>query len=388
MSRSISGLLFLLALGFTFCDCNRLTAQPPPVGFGTGFEAREVARLNAMLADWKNARLTHARWIQGMLVDPLGFPITEDRWRASQTVLGFDLDGVEKAHLRQAAHERHLKFLKEAEESARAEVKAGRMPATDLLTLQGLVADAEIRKCRDRVGHNPTDQEKAELKKLYIARRAPIKEKYKLLQAKVEAGTASPASLWNCSCELLAADLPLCEKPTDRTNLHASHLKLARDIEKYQRVRCEAGKTSQFDYLVAQDNVLHAEVNLLRDHASGLSKEEESAQLRKLLRQRLETLRQQMKVLEESSTNNPAVVLETAKVSSRLVRVELELADAEARPGHHRRHVEYLAAAEKYASGQADKSAAQKGLYLSLKESRLQAEIDLLREQLKSKPGK
>jgi hypothetical protein len=387
MRRTISGLLFLFALGFAFCDCNRLAAQTPPVGFGTG-EAQIVARLNAMLADWKNVRLVRVKWYHDMLVDPLGFPHPEERWRASQQVLGFELDGVEKAQLRQAAHERHLKFLKEAEESARAEVEAGRMPATDLLTLQSLVVDAEIRKVHDRVGPNPTDQEKAELRKLYIARRAPIKEKYRLLQAKVDAGTESPVILWDCSCALLAADLPLCEKPTDRAKLHAGHLKLARAIESSQRARHEAGKVSQFDYLVARDNVLHAEVNLLRDHASGLSKDEEAAQLRRMLRQRLETLRQQMKVLEESNPNNPAVVLETAKVSSRLVRVELELADAEARLGHHRRHVEVLTAAEKYAFGLADKSAPQRGLYLSLKESRLQAEIDSLREQLKSKPGR
>jgi hypothetical protein len=387
MHRTIAGPLFLVAISILFCP-STATAQVPPVGFGTAGEAQIAARLKAMLADWKNARVAHATWYQGVLVDPLGFPIAEDRWRASQKLLGLELDGVEKAQLRLAAHERHLKFLKEAEQAARAEVQAGRMPVTDLLTLQSLVVDAEIRIVRDRVGTTPTEQEKAELKRLYLARRAPVKEKYKLLQAKVDAGTESPVSLWNCSCELLAADLPLCEKLSDRAGLHAGHLKLAREIETYQKARYEAGKIGQFDYLVARDNVFHAEINLLRDHASGLSKDESATQLRRLLRERLETLRQELKALEDSNPNNPAVVLETAKVSSRLVRVELELADADARLGYHRRHLEYLTAAEKYAYGLADKSAAQKGVYLGLKEARLQAEIDLLREQLKAKTGK
>src|SRR5262249_134505 len=104
-----------------------------------------------------------------------------------------------------------------------------------------------------------------ELRKLLKARyNAALREtKGRFMQ--FLAGKTTPELLADGGRRLLRAELELCDKPADRVKVREKFLTLAKEVERIQRERYDAGRIDEPDMAQAEHQRLDAEIELLRE---------------------------------------------------------------------------------------------------------------------------
>jgi hypothetical protein len=345
----------------------------------------EAARLKLLLTERRDVQLEQIKILDQLLQQPLADHELE-RCRESKLLLKKQLEVTHKPDERLAAHAQHLKVARECLKLEKAKFDAGQAPAAEVVRFQVIVADAEVGKAREQLGRNPTDQEKAALHKLLLVRRDLLKERLKALKDLVDAGKEPMGVLAEVSRELLAAELDMVEKPADRVTHYDHHLKLARDIERWSAARYDAGYVGFTDHVPYSLQVVLTQIHLLREQANVAPlTEADAARATAARKQMRDLIRRNLGFLETDRDAKPGNEALIAKYSGMGLPYELEFADADARHALHRKHIERLKLAEKAAEVRAEKTVSDRLARLGMKELRLQAEIDFLREQLRQK---
>jgi hypothetical protein len=378
--RRLSLPLVLCALCAAFTSASGRAALPD-----REVDAAEPARLKVLLAERREVQLEQIKLLDQLLQQPFADHELE-RCRESKLLLKKELEVTHKADERLAARALHLKVARECLKLEKAKFDAGGISAVEYLRFQIIVADAEVGQAREQFGRNPTADEKVVLNKMLLTRRDLIKDKLKALKDLVDAGKEPMGVLGDVSRELLAAELDMVEKPADRVADYARHLKLAREIDRWSTDRYDAKYVGFTDHMPHRLRVIIAEIHLLGEQANVAPLTEADAARAKAARKQLGDLfHDYLGFREPGRDPKPGHELQIAQYSGMVLPYQLELADRDARHTLHRKHIERLKLAEKAAEVRAEKTVSDRLAHLGMKELRLQAEIDFLREQLRPK---
>jgi hypothetical protein len=298
----------------------------------------------------------------------------------SQVLLQAELELTDKADDRIAAHEKYFTLAKETDAVLEKQVKDKLIRREACLKFHAARLAAEIDLLREKAGGKPNEEQTAAIKKLLEARRDTLREEAEAKESRVMRGLDD-------SHRLLQAELELTEKTDDRLALLEKQLALSKEIEKIIQSQADAGRVRSdvVDELKAWRSL--DEIALLREKAGAKPNAEQSAEIRKLLGERREALER----LVEAKLGRFQAGLEAAYAYPALLdalrlhlQSELELLDKPSdRVAVHQNQVERVKKIEERLKKQSDNGKIRVDEYLQGKAARLEAEIGLLREQLK-----
>jgi hypothetical protein len=111
-----------------------------------------------------------------------------------------------------------------------------------------------------------------ELRKLLKARYNAALQETKGRFMQLLAGKATSETLADCGRRLLRSELELCDKPADRVKVREKWLTLAKEVERVQKLRYDAGRIDVAEMAQAEFNRLDAEIELLREKKAAETK--------------------------------------------------------------------------------------------------------------------
>jgi hypothetical protein len=114
-----------------------------------------------------------------------------------------------------------------------------------------------------------------ELRKLLKERYNAALDEVQVRHKQVLGGIGSVSAMALAGRRLLKARLALCDKPAERVPVYEEHLELAREVEKIQKARHDAGQVSVADWDEARFYRLDLEIELLRAKKAAETKPKE-----------------------------------------------------------------------------------------------------------------
>jgi hypothetical protein len=299
---------------------------------------------------------------------------------ARQVLLQAELELTDKPADRIAAHEKHVKLAQEIDTTFEEMSKNGKLRVYEYMKVKAARLAGEIDLLRAKAGGKPSEEQTGAIKKLLQARRDALCEEVEDRESRVKG--FPNVDLLEASVRLLQAELELTEKGADRIAAHEKHLKVATVTDDFYESFTKNGKYRLGEYKKVKAARLAAETDLLREKAGSKPSAEHAAEIKKLLEARRDTLREEveyrMSRLKIGLDDRGVDLLEAF---GRLLQVELDLADKPAdRIAAHKRQLEAVKVIEETFKSMKSTRAE---VNLETKAARLEAEIGLLREQMK-----
>jgi len=357
---------------------------PPPLKSPS---AEDQKKLQALLTERRDVlkEAFEARWkhVKG----GVGF-VSGDLLDASFLLLQAELELIDKSDDRIGAHEKHVKQMKEMEDITEAQAKNGKIRGDAYKQVQGLRLAAEIDMLREKAGGKPSAEQTVAIKKLLEARRDALREEVESKFGRIKRGLEGlSADFGDASRRLSQAELELTDKPDDRVAVLEKQLALSRDIEKVIKSQGDFGKVRREVVDESKARRLLDEIALLREKAGAKPSAEQTAEIRKLLVERRDALEAVMKAklarIQAGLETVESFSLDLDAFRFHL-QSELELLDKAAdRVAAHQKHIERAKKIEEVLKKPYDDGKIRVEIYLQTKAARLEAEIGLLREQMK-----
>jgi hypothetical protein len=345
----------------------------------------QKGKLPALLTERRDA-LTQAfegRW--GRVKLGLEAP-NADLLEVSLLSLQADLELIDNSNDRIAAREKHVKSAKEIDDIIKFQAKVGKLRGDVYPQVHAARLAAEIELLREKAGGKPNEEQMGEIKKLLEARCDALREEVETKESLIKAGLEFPnVDLLGAASRLLQARLDLTKEPKDRNAAHDKYISVTKKVDEEFEGQFKSGKVRSD--LCAQIHAarLAAEIALLREQAGSKPSADQTAAITKLLKARRDTLRAEVEAREKRVNDGfdvPNVYLMDA--SRRLLKAELELTEKrDDRVDLHQKYVEIAKKTEEILKGAAKIKRIRDEPYLEAKAARLEAEIALLREQMK-----
>lgn len=317
-------------------------------------------------------------WVEAAQLPRCGFP---PPWaEISRRLRDAELARTINPADRLAAHERHVKFAREQEALAKAKYEAGRIAITNLAEARWQRAEAELSQVRERLLHKAGAEDLGRERALHNERREALRTMVKARLAEYEAGRGTFVIFLEVSRQLLDAELELTSKQAERLALHERHLKLVEKCAEIDEARFKAGSLPLADYAPGRAGHLMDRIRHLREKAGDKPTPEDTAGIRKLLAERRDTLRAEVKARQEEFEAIKGITEHLLDASQLLLQAELELAQqAEERLTAHLAHHKRTRACEQLEAIRYNAGRRALSEVLLCRAARLDAEIGLVR---------
>jgi hypothetical protein len=304
----------------------------------------------------------------------------------SLLLLQAELELIDKSNDRIAAREKHVKLAKETDAAFEGWLKGGKLKADVYLKVHAARLAAEIDLLREKAGRKPTDEQTAAIKKLLEARRDALHDEVEGKEARIKAGFDGPSvDHMEVSGRLLEAELELIDKSDNRIAAHEKFVSVAKKVDENFEGMAKSARIRRDEYSQVHAARLAAEIGLLREKAGGKPSADQSAAIKKLLESQRDALREVVEAKQariKGGLEEPDVYL--MDVCRRLLQAELELTEKPAdRISAHKKYVEVANKTDETLKRKSEGARIRVDYYLQAKAARLEAEIALLREQMK-----
>jgi hypothetical protein len=346
--------------------------------------AEDQKKLQALLTERRDALkgAFEGRWgrVKGGVEAP-----NADLLDASLLLLQAELELIDKSEDRIAAHEKHVKFAKDVDDIIKRLAKIGRLRGDVYPQVHAARLAAEIDLFREKAGGKPSADQRDAIKKLLEARRDALHDEVESRETRINGGLADlDVDFMEASGRLLEAELELIGKSDDRNAAHEKFVTLAMKTDKVYEAKSKARRIRSDVYAQVHARCLGAEIDLLRDKTGGKPSADQSAAIKKLLEARRDTLRGEVESRESRIKAGFEDPMNLIDPSRRLLQAELELTEKPAdRITLHQKYVEIAKNTEETLKAAAKNGRIRDEPYLEAKAARLEAEIALLREQMK-----
>jgi hypothetical protein len=230
----------------------------------------------------------------------------------------------------------------------------------------------------------PTDRSTAQ--NTVESRCDALREEVEAKESRIKAGTGSPSfDLMAASSGLLQARLDLTKEPKDRIAAYEKYITLAKEIEARLEKMSNDGQIRPDVHKRVRAARLAGEIDLMREKAGGKPSVDQIEGTEKLLEARRDALREEVGYREGRVKGGlEGVNLPLLDACGRLLQAELELTEKPAdRIALHQKYVEMAMRIDETLKCRSEKGRIRIEYYLEAKAARLEAEIGLLREQMK-----
>jgi hypothetical protein len=175
----------------------------------------------------------------------------------------------------------------------------------------------------------PASKDAEKLQTLLKERRDEAQKVVDLLLVIVKNKLAQPdVMLLEASRILLLAELDLTDKPKDRIALHEKYVERAKEVEDVAKLQSAVGKADSSVNPITQACRCEAEIGLLREKAGDKPSAKQSDEIKKVLGERRDALREAVKINDAKIHGNQVIPdSRFFELLRQLARVELELAD-------------------------------------------------------------
>jgi hypothetical protein len=356
----------------------------------------DAARLEWLL---KNRRETARHCVGGIRGAYDSGLTTSDRFTGARIdELKAELALCRTAAERIKVREEVLRVTGRAENRVRAKREAGVQGgrAVDYAVAQATRLDAAIALLRERLPiaeGTAAEEDKARLKMLLPARRNALQKAIEAADAEYGAGTCTAELPLGVSRDLLQAELELWEDAAHRIAARERNLQQLKTLEdRVKEAERGRGKTgSTLDYWQSKAARLDAEIGLVRERLVGANDERaqtDGARLKRLVTDRHDTFRKCAECAKKAHDAGTASLDQVLDAQKRMIDCELETCqDPTQRIALREQLVKMSTQMEggcraRYEVGGPGGSPAE---YAAAKVARLDAEIALVRERLKTK---
>jgi len=250
--------------------------------------------------------------------------------QVSQSIFETDLALCDGRTDRIAAHEKHIKQMKEYERTEKARFEFGRCAVSVFKSMQAARLDAEVALLRELSRDPGARSEAANTKKLLSEKRDALRVIFQASEIEFKVGRVSFEGVLDDYRRLLEAELELTDNPANRVAAYEKLLEMEKDCDAINEERFKAGRITTTEYAWNKAAYRLDEILLLQERSKSKAEPAKLDKMKKLIDERRNALLQVRDILRKTveaainQAHEDSHLLENTRL---LLQAELELAE-------------------------------------------------------------